>query len=51
MSVNELKVFQNLITTLQEPKEFLIQIVQEKQHKFMDMLHSGTQGILAMPEK
>lgn len=50
MSVNELKVFQNLITTWQEPKKFPIQIVQKKQHKFLDMLHSGAQGILDMPE-
>lgn len=26
-----------------------MQIVQKKQHKFLNMLYSGTQGILAMP--
>lgn len=34
----------------QQPKRIPIQIVEKKQHKFFNMLYSGTQGKLAMPE-
>lgn len=34
----------------QQPKRIPIQTVQKKQHKFLNMLYSGTQGISAMPE-
>lgn len=34
----------------QQTKRIPIQIVQKKQHKFLNMLYSGTQGIPAMPE-
>lgn len=44
-----LKAFQNLIMIWQQPERIPIQIVQKKQHKFLNRLYSGTQGMPAMP--